>query len=353
MHGRRAVLVGLLAALSVLLAPAGASAFSKAIWGPVYMNGANQFPLYHTLGVGIFEDTLAWAQIAPTQPAHPTNPRDPAYHWPAEVSQAVYQARRFHIRVMLQIFGAPPWANGHHANQAWAPKNPQDFADFAVAAAKEYPGVRLWMVWGEPTRAGNWYPITKALPGDPLTGSQLTAPHLYARILDATYGALKAVSSHNLIIGGATYTTGLIDAQQWIQNLKLPNGKPPRMDVYSHNPFTYEKPSFSQPFSSVGEVQFSDLHELAGWVDHYLRPGMPLFLSEFTIPTQQDEEFNFWVDPNVAAQWVSDVLRLSRSYHRIYALGWIHVYDSPPYSYGGLLSASGQPKPDYYAFEHG
>lgn len=344
-------------ALALLLLAAvptsSARAFSKAIWGPVYRNGANQFPLYHELGVSIYQADLSWNLIAPNRPRNPANPRDPAYHWPAEIQQAITQARRFHMRVLLQIIGTPPWANGGHADWSWAPRNPQDFATFASAAARHYPSVRLWMIWGEPTRPGNFHPITKALPGATLNRAQQAAPHIYARMLDAAYGALKGVSRKNIVIGGCTYTTGLLDARQWIQNLRLPDGRPPRMDMYAHNPFSYQAPSFSGPPSPFGEVQFSDLPQLAQWIDHYLRRGLPLFLSEWTIPTAPDQEFNFWVDPSVAAQWISDALSLSRQWERIYALGWVHMYDDPPLSYGGLLTAQGVPKPGFQAFADG
>jgi hypothetical protein len=341
------------AVLACLLLPAGASAFQKAIWGPLTYNGVNQFPLYHQLGVTIDETDLAWDQVAPTRPHHPTNPNDPAYHWPAAISQLIAAGQPYGIQVMIQIRDSPAWASGH-TNPAWAPKHPADFAAFAAAAAKHYPQVKLWMVWGEPTRSGLFYPITKAQPLEPLVGSQRQAPHLYARILNDAYFALKGVSKSNRVIGGCTYTTGLIDPQQWIANLKLPDGKPPHMDMYAHNPFSYQTPTFGQPYSFFGAVQFSDLHELAGWVNKYLGKKIPLFLSEFTVPTAPDNEFNFYVSPpSVAAQWVTDVLRESRAWHRIYALGWVNVYDNLPETAGGLLSESGVPKPDFYAFEHG
>jgi hypothetical protein len=254
---------------------------------------------------------------------------------------------------MLQIIGAPPWANGGHTDWSWAPRNPQDFATFAAAAARRYPSVHLWMIWGEPTHPGNFQPIAAALPGASLDRSQRAAPHLYARMLDAAYRALKRLGRRNLVIGGCTYTTGLLDPLQWIQNLRLPNGRPPRMDMYAHNPFSYQAPSLSAAPSPFDEVQFSDLPELAGWVDRYLHRGLPLFLSEWTIPTAPDQEFNFWVDPPVAAQWITAALRLARQWKRIYALGWIHVYDDPPFSFGGLLTAQGAPKPSFQAFADG
>jgi hypothetical protein len=342
-----------LAALVMLVAPASSHAFGKAIWGQVYRHGVNQFPLYHRLGVSIYEIELPWAQVAPTRPANSTNPADPAYHWPAEIRQAVTQARRFHMRVLLQIIGAPPWANGGHSSN-WAPLRPAAFAAFATAAARHYPSVHLWMIWGEPTKMSSFEPLVPAPATAPkLDAAQQAAPHLYARLLDASYGALKKVSTRNLVIGGCTYTTGALDTLQWIENLRLPDGHPPRMDIYAHNPFSYQPPSFSVAPSPFGEVQFSDLHELAGWIDKYLKPGLPIFLSEWTIPTAPDQQFNFYVSPHTAAQWITEALHLARGYTRIYGLGWVNVYDDPPTTYGGLLTQGGARKPGFETFARG
>ena len=345
--------LALLAMVVFVVLPATAQGFSKAIWGPVYQNGVNQFPIYHELGASIYEADLYWSEVAPTRPRDPTTPNDPAYQWPVEIQQALQSAAQYHIRVMLQIITAPGWANRGHAPN-WAPVTPGDYAAFATAAAREYPSVHLWMVWGEASRGLDFEPISIVPPGRKLTKAQEYAPHLYARILDAAYGALKAVSRRNLVIGGCTYIGGYIRTLPWIQNLRLPNGRPPRMDMYAHNPFSYTVPSFSAPPSPYGEVQFSDLPRLAKWIDRYLHPGLPLFLSEWTIPTSADDsEFDWWVDPPVAARWISDALRLSRDWKRIYALGWIHVYDKPPLTAGGLFYANGRPKPGFWAFARG
>jgi hypothetical protein len=341
-------------AVASALVPTGAGAFQKAVWGPVMRDGVDQFPLYHQLGVTLYQSELDWSQIAPTRPGDPTNPADPAYRWPADVQQAIAQAGAFHMHVVLQLINAPAWADGGHAEAGWAPRNVRDFVAFAQAAGREYRSVRLWMVWGEPTKASNFQPLmAPATPGARLNRFQRRAPHLYAQMLDGAYGVLKRIDRRNLVIGGCTYTTGAVDPLQWIKNLRLPDGKPPRMDMYAHNPFSYETPSFHEPPSPFDEVQFSDLHTLAGWVDRYLHKGLPLFLSEWTIPTAPDDTFNFWVDPTVAAHWITDALRLSRRWHRIYALGWINVYDDPPLTAGGLLNADGTPKPGFSAFEHG
>jgi hypothetical protein len=326
------------------------------MWGPAIHNGASLFPTYRDLGVKIYEDDLRWDSIALRRPQHPTNPDATAYTWPAEVTTAVAEAKRYHIQVALQIIGAPPWANGGKPWN-WAPLNPQDYANFAIAAARRYPSVHLWMIWGEPSRGANFEPLTPAAPFAVLDAQQQVAPHLYARILDAAYGALKSVSRSNLVIGGMTYTTGDISTAQWIENLRLPDGRPPRLDMYGQNPFSFRDPNLSNPPSGNQQIDFSDLGRLGALVDRYLgRPGNPhpkLFLSEWTIPTAVDQEFNFYVDPPVQAQWITDGLRIAQSLPSIYAVGWINLYDDPPASYGGLIQTDGTKKRGYFAWKAG
>src|SRR5436309_3527417 len=62
----------------------------KMIWGPVQLpNGRSAFPTYHRLGVQVFEIDLLWSQVAVSRPANAQDPRDPAYHWPAQIDEAI------------------------------------------------------------------------------------------------------------------------------------------------------------------------------------------------------------------------------------------------------------------------
>jgi hypothetical protein len=356
------MLIAVTLLLGIAAAPAQARYSSKkAIWGPAYVNGVSQFPRYRDLGVGIFEAQVRWENIAPTRPAHPRDPTDPAYHWSPEVDRAVAEAGRYRMRVALMLIGAPPWANG---GRAWnfAPRE-REYADFAYAASRRYRGVHLWMIWGEPSRSYNFKPFTPARPGPRLTAAQASAPRRYARILDAAYATLKKASRRNRVIGGMTYTTGDISAWQWIDHMRLPNGRPPRLDLYGHNPFTWRTPDPRAAPSCCFLSDFNDLRRFARSVDRNFRrrghPPIPLFLSEFFLPTAPDSELNVWVDPPVQAAWISAILRTVRSSSRIAALGWIHLYDDPPssdgtpVSHGGLLNADGTPKPGYAAFKDG
>jgi hypothetical protein len=331
----------------------------KAIWGPVTRGGRSEFPVYHRLGVGIFEMDLSWADVAPSPPRDASDPADPAYRWPADISYAIQQASRYHMRVMLQAIATPAWANG---GKPWNYPSTRvsAFSQFLTAASRRYPSVHLWMIWGEPDRQAN-FALTRRVPGRShrLTAAQARAPHVYARMLDAGYGALKDVSKRNLVIGGDTYTWGDTPVRLWIQNLRLPNGRRPRLDLYGHNPFCYRHPSLSNPPSPAGAFDFSDLRRLSRLVDRELATAhhpIKLFLSEWTIPTSRfDTEFNFHVTRRVQAQWIRDAWRIVRASSFIYALGWIHVYDDPPGhgSSGGLFDDRGRPKPGYYAFKDG
>ena len=327
------------------------------------MDGVSRFPIYRDLGVGLYEQAISWNDVAPVRPAHPRDPRDPAYRWPSDLTQAVADAGRYRMRVALQLFGAPAWANGGHADRTWAPRRTSDFADFAYAASRRYRSVHLWMIWGEPSKRLNFKPLTSAPPGRRLTPAQASAPRRYARLLDAAYASLKQASRLNRVIGGMTFTTGDISAWQWIAYMRLPNGRPPRLDLYGHNPFTWRPPSLSNPPSCCGLSDFSDLRRLGSAVDRNLaRRGqapIPLFLSEMFIPTDVDSELNVWVDPPVQAAWIRSMLGIVRRTSRIAAFGWIHLYDDQPspdgsrVSHGGLIFANGQPKPGYYAFKGG
>jgi len=332
--------------------PSGAGAFSKAIWADGNHSLSGQFGLFKRLHVSLYEADLHWNEAAPTKPGDATNPNDPAYHWPASVQQGIALASRDHMQVLLVISGTPGWANGGKS-PSWVPNQPSDFAAFSTAAARHYSSVHLWMIWSEANRTGLFLPESAARPGARLNKQQQVAPHNYARLLDGAYGALKGVSRRETVLGGATYTTGQIDTEQWIQNLRLSNGHAPRMDMWAHNPFSTSDPNFSAPPSPQGAVQFSDLKRMGGWIDRWVHRGLPIFVSEWTIPTCVDKEFNFYVDSPVAARWINDAMRISRGWKRIYGVGWIHVYDDPPYECGGLLDSKGKAKPLFNAFARG
>lgn len=353
-------------ALALALAPASAHAqvtTKKAMWGPVEVDGVSQFPIYRDLGVGILQIPIRWDIVAPQRPRNPEDPGDPAYRWPPEVDYAIREGQRHGIRIAVQISFAPRWANGDRSPRH-APRRPRDFGQFARAAAERWPEVGIWEIWSEPTRTARFAPLRPETRGRPLSARQRIGPRTYARLLDVAYGALKDVRSGNLVVGGNSLVTGDVSPRNWIRFLRLPNGRRPRMDLYGHNPFTSREPDLDKPPLGFGFADFSDLDTLAGWLDRYRlrRPDggrLRIFISEFQLPTDHsNHEFNFWLTREAQARFTRAALRITRSWWRIYTLGWMALYDEPPNRRGdevnrGLLDWRGQRKPAYEAFKNG
>jgi hypothetical protein len=321
----------------------------KMIWGPVTMpNGSSAFPTYHRLGVQVLQIDLNWAGAAPSRPADPTNPNDPAYQWPSELSQAVQQAAHYGIRLCLLVKGSPRWANGGRS-QAWAPKDPGDYGRFLIAAAHQYPSVRYWMVWGEPNRGdiADFRPLPRHSP---------VGPRRYALLLNAGYHALKSVSTANIVIGGNTWSFGPVEPADFVKWMRLPNGKPPPLDYYGHNPFGRRFPKLREPPYFPGGRDINDIDTLEKQLTQLYHRRVKLWLSEFTISSDHNNRaFTFHVSRREQARWVTAAFRLVDAVSYVAGLGWFNLLDEPPSIPGhltqGLMTWNSHPKPAFYAYQ--
>jgi hypothetical protein len=320
----------------------------KAIWGPVQMpDGSSAFPVYRRLGVDVFQIQLRWAEVASRRPADPEDPADPAYRWPADVDFAMREARRYGIEVAVLVTTSPGWANGDRA-EIRAPDNAADYARFLTATARRYPQVWRWMIWGEPNRSDRFLP-NKA--GDPI------GPRRYAELLDAAYGALKGVSVANKVIGGMIFTGGDVKPPDFIRWMRLPSGRPPRLDWFGASPYPFRLPDLANPPLAGGWRDLSDLDTLSREVDAAYRPlGIepPLWLSEFTVQDEQDSRyFAYHVSEAEQAEWLRAGYHVAEEAGNVEGLGWFTLLDQPsgPESGNwGLMTADGVPKPAFHAY---
>jgi len=307
----------------------GGTGVEKLIWGPTRLpDGSSAFPVYDELGVDEYQIQLRWPVAAPARPASPEDPGDPAYRWPADLDYAISQAREHGIDVTVLVTHSPAWANGGRGH-LWAP-DPTEFAQFLTAASRRYPTVHHWMIWGEPNRADRFLPNR---PNSPV------GPRRYAPLLDAAYGALKAVSPDNIVIGGDTFTGGEVKPQQFIQWMKLPSGQPPRLDWYGHNPYPFRFPDIRKRPIAGGWRDLSDLDTLAAEVDRAYRSRGErprLWLSEFTVQSDHTSSvFQAFVSQASQARWLTAGYEAAAEVPQVEGLGWFSLLDQA----GGRLAA--------------
>ena len=343
----RMVVATALASFVALLAgpPAPTLAAEKALWGPTTLpDGSSAFDLYDELAIDTLQLSLSWAAVAPTRPAVPTDSGDPAYRWPAELFVAATEAARRGIRLSLMVSKTPGWANGGRS-PVWRPDRAQDFGDFLTAAARRYPTVRRWMIWGEPNRADRFQPNAR---------NSSIGPRAYATLLDAAYGALKRQSRQNIVIGANTWTGGTVKPPDFLRRMRLASGRTPRLDWLGHNPFPFRFPKLSaQPFAG-GFRDISDVDTISREARRAYGRPIPLWLSEYTIQSDHGSAmFASYVSRAVQARYLTAGFRIADDLGAAVAgLGWVGLLDEPPTRQSanwGLLTYAMAPKPAFAA----
>ena len=356
-HGAAAVL--LLALLTLFAAAPAQGALLKAIWGPDELPAGNAacpdpgercsaFPVYRQLGVDVYQFQIHWDEVAPQRPAQPRDPADPAYDW-GPVARIVDGAAASGIRLAALVQRAPKWASGH-GQPIWAPKNPSTFADFLYAASRRFPAIRMWMIWGEPSRAENFLPLKR---------DQARGPRIYASLLDRAYGALKQADRRDKVVGGMTLNGGTIKPPDFLRMMKLPNGRPPRMDLWGHNPFDARYPRLRD--NPLGRYRgFNDVDTLHAEIRAAYRAGHRqaprLWLSEWTIVSDRPLPLfsGFFVSRKEQAIRLKAAYVIASRASYVSGLGWFTLLDQAASEGGagwGLLDADGVPKPAFEAYE--
>ena len=376
MWRRHSLAVG--ATILALLVPAGtAGAAEKSLWGPNTFpvghsecpNGprpCSAFPLYKRLGVDTFQFQIPWSQVAPSRPANPRNPNDPAYHWPSSADFIVQQASANGIALATMVKSTPNWANGGRA-VSYAPHNPQDYADFLVAASQRYPFISRWMIWGEPNYGYNF---------QPMPAGSAEGPRRYAALLDAAYGGIKSVDRGDIVIGGMTLNAGMnVTVPDFIRWLRIGKGKkrrPPRTDWWGHNPFEARYPDISDKpigkrrgLNDVDTLRKDLKRAYVGKKKCKKRKGKKrkckkrktprLWLSEWSVLSDHPSTvfIGFYVSRQEQASWLSAGYRMVNRLPYVAGLGWYRLDDQPnvPSSAAwGLMTSEGERKPSFEAF---
>jgi hypothetical protein len=181
-------------------------------------------------------------------------------------------------------------------------------------------------------------------------------PRAYAVLLNAAYYALKQASPANNVIGGDTWSFGMVEPADFLRWMRLPNGKPPPLDMYGHNPFSRRFPKRGLSPYFPGGRDIDDLATLEQQLKLAYHRQVNLWLSEFTISSDRPSfAFDFAVSRKQQARWVSAAFSLVNSYNFVAGLGWFELLDAPPARgslTNGLMTSALAPKPAFYAYEH-
>ena len=205
----------LLAAVLVTAALASTAAANERMWmgfhdDPVLRyEGDRQNMLTLTAqpnGATMIRTLVVWQRIAPTQPAVPSDPFDPAYKWD-DLDELVRNAQVRGQEVLMTIWGTPGWANGNK-KPSFLPTSLANFTGFTQALASRYSGrypglpfVGFYGIWNESNLGSFLQPQFNA-------SGKIVSPANYARLAAAGIVGLKAGNRRALVSIGETSSNG-------------------------------------------------------------------------------------------------------------------------------------------------
>ncbi len=164
-----------------------------------------------------------------------------------------------------------------------------------------------------------------------------------------------------MVIGGNTLNGGTIFAPYFIDWMKLPNGRPPRMDLWGHNPFDARYPRLAD--KPLGKFRgFNDIDTLYSEIRDAYRRGhrkVPrLWLSEWTIVSDHPLPLfsGYYVSRRAQASRIKAAYTIARRAPYVAGLGWFTLLDEALLGESvagwGLMQVNGARKPSFYTFKN-
>jgi hypothetical protein len=302
-------------------------------WGPGTLDA--RLEKLDGLGVKLVRFTVVWSEAAPTKPATPRDPDDPAYDW-SQFDTVLDGLRSHGMTALVTLWGAPKWSNGGRKPN-WLPKS--GFGDFAYAAAKRYPWVHLWTVWNEPNTAVFSRPVS---------------PKLYVRrLLNPAYALLHRASRRNIVAGGVTSprkTASGMSPSTFMTGMRAAHAK---LDAYGANPYpsTARETPFTDPCSWCKTLTMAHLPEIRRLVTKLFGKKKPLWLTEYGVQTNPPDRLS-------GVSWARQATNIGQAALRVWEqpgatiLIQFLVQDEPSIGgwQSGLYTSRGKAKPARQAF---
>lgn len=317
----------------------------------VYDNDPAAFENAKRAGVQLVQTPLRWASIAPKSLPASWNPEDPAdlhYDW-EEIDLWVARAAAAGLEPILQVRGAPPWAQRCHSGETDAPCNPDPgaLAAFTTAAVRRYKGdfgglprVRYWQGLNEPNLSMFFNPQ--------FDGDRPASPDLYRVLINRFYAAVKAVDPANLVIAAGLgpiavpkYTIGPMRFTRLLLCMHGHNHPRPtrgdceggvHFDIFDMHPYTTGGPTHE---GGINDVELGDLAKLKNLLAAADRAGRikgafkhtPLWIMELSWDTKPPDPGG--LPMKIESRWIAESLFNSWSLGIEYFF-WYSLRDPEP-----------------------
>jgi hypothetical protein len=288
-------------------------------------------------GASVVRLTLDWSAVAPEGRTKPVgldaaDPASPLYNW-GYIEDAVRDAARYRLRVLLTVVRAPRWAGRRSPDpgelaavlRAAARRfsgfypDPKRLGDGLTRPGAALPAVHLWQVWDEPNRTSSLRP---------------SGPAHYRALLNAGGDALREVSDDNVVAAGGTGARGAAGFWRGLRGV--------RFDVAVHHPVSGRGPIATRPLERLAR----QLH------------GKPIWLTDVAWATPPLAPHGVGLERQALNLRIS--LRRAASVPAVRLVAWEGLRDRRTYVprrfptiASGLYKRSGRPKPVLRVFSPG
>ncbi len=349
-------LAGIAAAMGLALPATGAMLALQDDQLPNLTGAAldQRLDLLASTGTKVTRVDVIWRWVAPTRPAEPTDPGDPAYDW-SRYDQMITGLVARDITPMLSYYWTPVWASRSGTPNA-APRV-ADAAAFAAAIARRYNGtwpkgtggtlplVTRIEIWNEPNIATFWYPQCRR------QGSQyvLDSARQYSALVAAAYPMVKTVNPGAIVAGGVTgpvggsvctgadSSVGTITFAEEMVRQRVP------IDAWSMHLYP-----IGPPLKAYFVPSWRTLPQITRLVDR-LKPGAPIYVTETGYHTSYNRYHRYFVTEAQQAAWLDDTMQAANRYPRVKVVMWFNLQDNPFWT-GGLLRRDLSQKPAWSRF---
>jgi hypothetical protein len=345
---------------------------------------------FRSLGADRLRVSAFWDQIAPkpgrrNKPSFDAaSPTAPEYNF-SNLDRVVDSAARHGLKVMISITTpAPLWATANPSkhDRQWKPK-PAEFALFARAIAARYgPQADQFAILNEPNQPGWLQPQS--------TKRGYYAPHLYRRLVLASFPEIRAGSPEDTILVGELAASGSVNrgpgssirplafmrafgcvSRSFRKQRSGPcrNFKAPRADAIGHHPYNFFQPP-SRHSRHRDDAAMGDGPRLLRFLDRLVRKGrlistrgrkLQVHYTEFGYQTDPPDPFA-GVSLKKQDRWLQEAAYLTWRTPRVHTYSQFRLSDGPVLPGGGfdsyrefqtgLLFHDMRKKPSYASFRH-